>query len=244
MILAAKSVHMKFLNMTIQVNKILQKCDSQVFLEACNKLYACISQSKAEPLFPSNYITNLDTVEDILKRLSFLWSWHNFSVLRTLLEACNCQDGLTLLEEFGSQIDLNQAIELFPIPRLSSKMAPFSSSAYTILSIRRKPYQDQQTPLQYTKEIATILGKAFGISQHALQLLAVQPAPLIIYWMIPKSIVSLISKEIYQHTNTLRDSQFLEITAYPNITFFPKANLSFSLLNCDHPQVNVYTLST
>ena len=240
MILAAKSVHMKFLNMTVQVNKILQQCDSQFFLEACNKLYAYVSQSKAEPLFPSNYITNLDAVEDILKRLSFLWSWHNFSVLRTLLEVCNCQDGLTLLEEFESQIDLNQPIELFPIPHLSSKMAPPSSSAYTVLSIRSKLYQDQQAPLHYTREVATILREAFSISQHALQLLAVQPAPLIMHWMIPGSVMSLISKEIHQHPSALRDSQFLEITAYPNITLFPRGNWSFSLLNYAHPQVNVY----
>ena len=239
-ILAGKSVQLKFLNTIIQVDKILQNCDGQLFLEACNKLYAYVRHSKAEPLFPSHYITNLDTTKDILKRLSFLWSWHNYSVLRTLLEACNCQGGLILLDEFESQIDLNQPMELFPIPRLSSKMVPSSSSAYTVLSIRSEQYHNQPAPLRYTREVATILVQMFGISRHALQILAVQPAPLIMYWMIPNTVVSLIGKEIHQHTSALRDNQFLEITAYPNITLFPTGDsLSFPLLSYDRPQVNI-----
>ena len=239
MILASKRVQLKFLNAIAHVNKILEKCDNRVFLEACNKLYAYVRHSKAEPLFPSDYVTNLDTTENILKRLSFLWSWHNCSVLRALLEACNCQDGLTLLDEFESQIDLNQPMELFPIPRLSSKMAPSSSSTYTVLSIRSEQYHNQLVPLRYMREVATTLEQMFGISQHALQLLAVQPAPLVMYWMIPNTVVALIGKEIYQHTGALRDNGFLEITAYPNIILFPRNSLSFSLLNYDHPQVNV-----
>ena len=141
MILAAKSVRIRFLNTSAQVNKILQECDHQVFLEACSKLYAYASDSKVERLLPSNYISNITTIEEMLKRLSFLWSWHNCSVLRTLLKACDCHDGLTLLNDFEAQIDEDQPIELFPIPRLSSKMAPSSSSAYTILSVRSEHYQ-------------------------------------------------------------------------------------------------------
>ena len=239
-ILASKSVQLKFLNIIVQVDKILQKCDSAVLLEACNKLYAYTNHTKAEPLFPSHYITNLDSTEDILKRLSFLWSWHNSSVLRTLLEACNCQDGLTLLDEFESLIDLNQPMELFPIPRLSSKMVPSSSSAYTVLSIRSEQYHNQQAPLRYTREVATILEQMFGISQHALQLLAVQPAPLIMYWMIPKSIVPIINKEIHKYVNVLKYIGFSEVTAYPSITLFPESNQSlrsFAML-CNDLQVN------
>ena len=238
-ILSAKTVHIRFLNTLVQVNAILQKCNYQVFLEACNKLFVYASHSKVEPLLPSNYFARLDTVKEILERLSFLWSWHNCFVLRTLLEACDCRDGLKLLDDFESQVDVNQPIELFPIPRLSSKMAPSSSSAYTILSIRSEHYQDQQAPLRYTKEVAAIMEKTFGISQHALQLLAVQLTPLVMYWMIPKSIVPLISREIHKHVNVLRYTGFLEITAYPSIALFPEANWSLRSLAMisDHMQV-------
>ena len=241
MILASKSVQLKFLNTIAHVNKILQKYDSRVFLKACNKLYAYTNHTKTEPLLPSNYITNLDATEDILKKLSFLWSWHNCSVLRALLEACNCQDGLSLLDEFESQIDLNQPMELFPIPRLSSKMAPSSSSAYTVLSIRSEQYHNHLVPLRYMREVATTLEQMFGISQHALQLLAVQSAPLVMYWMIPKSIVSVINKEIHKYVNVLKFIGFSEITAFPSITLFPESNQSlrsFAML-CNDLQVNI-----
>ena len=236
MILAARSVHVKFLNTVVQVNNMLQECDHQVFLEACNKLCAYASDSKVEPLLPSNYITKFDTTEIILKRLSFLWSWRNCSVLTALLTACNCHDGLTLLNDFEAQIDDNQPIELFPIPRLSSKMAPSSSSAYTILSVRSKHYQNQQVPLKHMREVATILVEAFGISHYALQLLAVELSPVMSIWMVPKSVVSLINTKIHQYINALRESGFVEITAYPNITLLPDCS---QLLSSDHLQVNV-----
>ena len=229
-ILAAKSVHIKFLHTTVRVNESLQNCNRQSFFEACNKLYAYVSHSKIEPLFPPNYIANLNTIQQVLMRLSFMWSWHNCSVLRTILEECNCQDGLTLLDEFESQVDLNQPIELFPIPRSSPKVTLSPSSAYTTLSVRSELCQNRQAPLQYTREVSTMLGEIFGISQNALQLLAVQPNPLVMYWMTPKSVVSLISKGIHLHTDDLKHHQFLELTAYPNITLFPRHSLQVNVV--------------
>ena len=237
MILAAKSVHIKFLNITVQLNKILQNCDSQLFLEACNKLYAYVSDSKTEPLFPSNYIVFLDKIEKQFKRLSFLWSWYNCSILRALLEACNCQDGLSLLDEFESQIDLNQPMELFPIPRLSSKMAPLLSTTYTLLSIRSEQYHNQLVPLRYMRKVATILVEALRISQQILQPLAVQPAPLIMHWMIPKCIVPHINKEIHKYVNLLRSNGILEITTYPNIALYLDSDWSLQSFSNDHLQV-------
>ena len=75
-----------------------------------------------------------------------------------------------------------------------------------------------------------MLGEIFGISQHALQLMAVQPNPLIMYWMTPKSVVSLISKKIHLHTDALKHHQFLELTAYPNVTLFTRHPLQVNVV--------------
>ena len=230
MIIAAKYLHIKFLNTVVQVYKILQTCDDVLFHKAYSELYVYASGSNVELLFTSDHISKHDTIEEILKKFSFLWSWHNFSVLRTLLKSCNCQDGLTLLDDFESQIDESQPVELFPIPRLSSKMAPLSSSAYTILSIRSECYQNHQVPLQYTREVAMTLVDAFDISHYALQLLAVQLAPLVMYWMIPKSAVSFIDKKMHKHMNVLRNSGFSEIAAYSNISVSPESNWNLQSL--------------
>ena len=64
--------------------------------------------------------------------------------------------------------------------------------------------------------------------------LAVELSPVMLYWMVPKSIVSLITNEVHQHTITLRDSGFIEIIAYPNITLLPDCNRR---LSSDHSQV-------
>ena len=71
---------------------------------------------------------------------------------------------------------------------------------------------------------------AFDISHYALQLLAVQLAPLVMYWMIPKSAVSFIDKKMHKHMNVLRNSGFSEIAAYSNISVSPESNWNLQSL--------------
>ena len=113
-------------------------------------------------------------------------------------------------------------------------MAPSSSSAFTVLSIRVEYDKDDPVPLQYVNDVATIMKETFGISSHALLLLAARPNPLMFYWMIPKSIVSLISTGVNKHSDYLKENRFLEIAIYPNTILFATDHLtngSFALLS-------------
>ena len=238
--LAAKTVHMRFLNLISQLQQKLKEYDPKSFLAACNKLTASASHVKPIPLIPSEYLDDLgySNVEEIFSRLAFLWSWNNHSILRALLEACNCQEGIKMLDDFESQIDTNQPMELYPIPPPSMKMAPSLSSAYTVLSIRHEYDQDELTSLQYVNDVAAVMIEKFGISSHALQLLAARATPLMLYWMIPKSVVPLISKGVNRHLKFLKENGFLEIGIYPNTIVFATDNLNsglFSLLSNQSP---------
>ena len=244
--LAAKTVHRRFLNLVIQLKQKLKDYDPQMLLMAFNKLSASSSTAihhKIIPLLPSDYLESLHNVssEEILSRSAFLSTWNNHSILRALLEACNCQDGIKMLDDFESQIDTKQPMELFPIPPPSMKMAPSLSSAYTVLSIRGKPYQDKLVPLQYVSDVAKIIMEKFNISQHALQLLATRASPLMLYWTISKNIVPLISKGVNDHLDFLKENGFSEIAIYPNTILFATDTLShgsYALLS-SQPQVSI-----
>ena len=226
--LAAKGVHLRFLCLVAQLKQLLKDYELQNFLDACNKLTADTSLSKAIPLIPSDYLDNLGNADvvKIFSRLTFLWTWYNHSILRALLEACNCQDGIEMLDEFESQIDANQPMELFPIPPPSIKMAPHISSAYTVLSIRCEQYIDELAPLHYISDVAKIMFEKFDISSHALQLLAARSSPLTLYWMILKSVIPLIISGVNEYLDFFNKSGFSEITIYPGIIVLATDNTS------------------
>ena len=221
---------------------MLKGCNPQHLLDVLNKLRAntrTVMHPKVIPLLPSNYLIEFKNIssEEVLKRSAFLWTWNNHSVLRALLEACNCQDGIKMLDEFESEIHINQPIKLFPIPHPSAKMVPSLSVAYTVLSIRCE--YDQAT-LQYVRDVGESMIQKFGISHHSLQLLATQASPLVLYWIIPKSIVPLISKGVKKHLDFLKTKGYSEIAVYPNTILFATDNLihgSFALLG-NAPEVS------
>ena len=226
--LAAKTVHLRFLKLTSQLKHMLKDYDPRGFLKACRKLNASVSHPEKIPLVPLEYLEDLKDADTskIFGRLSLLWTWNNHSILKALLEVCNCQDGIKMLDEFESQIDTNQPMELFPIPPPSAKMAPFLSSAYTLLFISKTHDQGELVPLLYVNDIVTIMVEKFGISLHALQLLAGQAkSPLTLYWLIPKSVVLLIHNGVNEHLNFLKENGFTNIVIYPSVVLFTANNL-------------------
>ena len=238
---AAKTVHIRFLNIVAQLK---QDCDPQTFIETLSKLNTNAKIVGHLALLPSDYLEDFSnsSSEELTNKFAFLWTWNNHAVLRALLEACNCQDGLKMLDDFKSQIDATQPMELFPIPSPSMKMAPSLSSPFTVLSVRREYDRDEPVPLQYVNDVATIITDKFGISPHALQLLAAQANPLMLYWMIPKSIVPLISRGVNEHLEFLKEKGFSEIAIYPNTILFATDNLShgsFALLS-SQPPVSIF----
>ena len=241
---AAKTVHIRFLNIVAQLKQALKDCDPQTFIETLSKLKASSKTVGHLPVFSSEYLEHFNNIgiEEILNRCAFLVTWSNHSILKALLEACNCQDGIKMLNDFESQIDATQPMELFPIPPPSMKMAPSLSSPFTVLSIRREYDRDEPVPLQYVNDVATIMTKKFGISLHALQLLAARANPLMLYWMIPKSIVPLISEGIKEHSRFLKEKRFSEIAVYPNTMLLATDNLSHGLfaLFCGQSQVSIF----
>ena len=241
---AAKTVHIRFLNIVAQLKQELKHCDPQTFIETLSKLNASAKTVGLLALLPSDYLEDFSNAssKELTNKFAFLWTWNNHTVLRALVEACNCQDSIKMLNDFDSQIDATQPMELFPIPPPSMKIAPSLSSPFTVLSVRREYDRDEPVTLQYVNDVATIMTDKFGILPHVLQLLAARANPLMLYWMIPKSIIPLISRGVNEHLEFLKEKGFSEIAIYPNTILFATDNLShgsFALLS-NQPPVSIF----
>ena len=96
---------------------------------------------------------------------------------------------------------------------------PSEDSPYTILAIRCDKVL-WQCSLQYVFNIRSILVELCDITQHCLQLLAIQSDPTIFYWNIPKCVVELISNNVLQHGEYLCSQGMVEIVVYPKQLLF------------------------
>jgi len=160
-------------------------------------------------------LQNLSTCSSItllLQYLSFLFTWSDHSILRVLVSSSN--DAVQLLDKFDSLLDPFNAIVSYPVCVFSQFMIPSEDSTYTLLAIRSNK-ELWQCSLQYVFEMRSLLVERCYITQHCLQLLAVQSDPTMFYWNIPKCVIELISTNLLQHSEYLCSQGIFEVVVYP-----------------------------
>ena len=214
------SLHILFLGLMDQVYELLQWCDAGLLMETCRNLMA--SESHRINLFSDSYsyINNLSdytSTASLLRCLSFLFTWSDHSILRALV---SCSDeAIELLDKFDSVLDPCNTIVSYPIDTFSLSMIPFKDSPYTILAIRCNR-ELWQCPLQYVFNIRSILVELCEITQHCLQLLAVQSDPTIFYWNISKNVIELVEQSLEKFGEYLCSQGIVEVVAYPKQLLF------------------------
>ena len=171
-------------------------------------------------LFSDSYVTNLSNftgVVSMLKYLSFLFTWSDHSILRALV-SCS-PEAIQLLDEFDCFLDPSSTIVSYPIDVYSLSMAPSEDSSFTLLAIR-SDRELWQCSLQDVFNIRSILVELCEITQHCLQLVAIQSDPTIVFWNIPKCVVELICTNLLEHTDDLYSLGIVEATVYPKQLIF------------------------
>ena len=174
------SVHIAFLCLIDQVNEILQSIDVDALIAQCENIMAC--EKHDIKLFSDVQIKKLKEYNNsllILSRLNCLITWSNHSILRMLISELS-SIATQLLDGFDSRLDPLQSISSYPIPHFSSSMVPNDTSTYTVLAVRcnRELYN---STLQYVYDMQSLMVDKCGITQHCLQLLAVEHYPTMLY---------------------------------------------------------------
>ena len=145
--------------------------------------------------------------------MSVLWTWNNHSILTYL--ASFSEVALSLLEDFDSRLHLKFGISKYPLLQPAPLLIPYNNNSYTILTL--KCDKKLNSSLQLVHEMQSVLIEKCEITEHALQLLAVQSNPLLLQWMISKYIVTIINVNVRQHCQYFATKGITEITIDPNI---------------------------
>ena len=196
------------------VVELLSCCDPKLLIKWCENLMASeIHKVKLLPPYSLYKLRRLKCSSPILKMMSVLWTWNNHSVLKVL--ARFSEIALTLLEEFDSRLHLNLAFSEYPLLQPKPSMVPYNNNSYTILTM--KCDEKLNLSLQLVHEMQSVLIEKCKITEHALQLLAVQNSPLLLQWMISKYIVAIINVNVRQHCQYFATKGITEVLIHPNI---------------------------
>ena len=243
---APSSLHILFLNLIDEVKKSFQLCDASLLSETCKNLMA--SEKHSIKLFSDDFmkIRNYTNGASLLQHLSFLFTWSDHSILRALIAPSD--KAVQLIDKFDSFLDPLNAIVSYPICMFSLSMIPSKGSPYTLLAIRCDK-ELWQCSLQYVLNIRSILVELCDITQHCLQLLAIQSDPTIFYWNIPKCVVDLISNNLLQHGEYLCSQGIVELVVYPKQLLFTGDGVTVGSLVfvADNKEVNfnlMYCIAT
>ena len=196
------------------VVELLSCCHPKLLIKWCENLMASEKHNvKLIPPYSLYKLRQLETSSSILKMMSVLWTWNNHSILTCL--ARFSEVALTLLEEFDSRLHLKFSIADYPLLPSIPSMIPYDNNSYTILTL--KCDKKLNLSLQLVHEMQSVLIEKCEITEHALQLLAVESSPLLIQWMISKYIVTIINVNVRQHCRYFAAKGITEISIHPNI---------------------------
>ena len=195
------------------VIELLSYCDPKLLIKWCENLMA--SDIHGIKLFTPNFMDKIKQLKSstaILKMLSHYWTWSNYSALSTLAQFSNL--AIDMLEEFGRRLNTALPIREYPVASLAVSMFPYATSSYTVLVLECDHKLDHSLQLVY--DMQSIITENCHITQHALLLLAVDSNPTRLYWMIPKSVVTIVNTRVMQCSNLLFNKKVTKIFIYPN----------------------------
>ena len=207
-------VEREFHYLSGHVIELLSCCHPELLRKWCENLLASeIHNIKLLPPYSVFKLRKLKTSSAILKMMSMFWSWSNHSVLKCLAEFSDI--AAALLEDFDSKLYLNSLITKYPIALPAPSMIPHNNDSFTVLTL--KCNGKLPVTLQEVYDIQSMIIEKCEITQHALQLLAVQNNPLILQWMISKYIVHLINTNVRKYHKYFVSKEITEICIHPNM---------------------------
>ena len=213
-------VTMEFLDLKVQLEKVLQFCETKNIINKCGSLLA--SESFNIPLFTSSYAEKLQEIKhtpELIQKLSPSMTWDNHSILSTIADTSSIPEATILLTQFDDRIDSSQLLTSFPIPAPSHHMVPYDNSTHTVLAVKLNLELHHST-LQNVIDARSLIQDQCKLTSHCLQLLAVAKTDLtIIYWMIPRNVAHLIAANALQFQTYYHQNGILQLAVYPGAVF-------------------------
>ena len=232
-------INLHFIHLTEQIHTKIK--NPALLLEDCKRLMA--SKIYATPLFKTDYLKGFNAMVDkpavLFQALGIFWTWSDHSILKELLHMGEHTEAVNLIDKFDQYLETfkSTSIEKFPLPILSSRMIPMDSNRYahTILAIKYKLSYHKCT-WEHISKACNSLKNIFEITRNAMQLLGVLDnfsEYTLIYWMIPTSVISLITSKIthFAYYSKLCEKSIAEVAIYPKALFSADASVTVGPLS-------------
>ena len=230
---APSSILLKYLDLCDKLAQLLQSVHPRILVDAVSHFVAIDTYDTCVKQFSAEYIKQLrdcNNSGEVLMKLFPYSNWCDHSIMRELLEACNCPKGVQLLDEFDSRIDLMQPIADFPIFAPSSLIIPSDSSYYTVMAIKHKQ-EFSSLKLCHIGGIKTKMVQMCNLTKYSCLFLTVTKSnPAVVYWLIPRNLLSSVSNMVWNFADCLYESGISEVAIYPNfIVSTSKTSKAFPL---------------
>ena len=225
-------VTMEFLDIKVQLQKVLQFCEPKNIINKCGSLLA--NESYNIPLFTSNYAEKLQQIEhtpELIQKLSPFMTWDNHSILSTIADTSNIPEATMLLTQFDNRIDSSQPLTSFPIPAPSYHMVPYDNSTHTVLAVKLD-LELYHSTLQTVIDARSLIQDQCKLTSYCLQLLAIAKTDFtIIYWMIPKVVAAFACFKVLENLEIFHQNGILQMALYPGSVLLTNGTLTVGPLS-------------
>ena len=232
------NVHFLYLELSDSFSKLIGSCDPKEFIDRCADLMA--SDIHGIRLFSDEFLDDLrkcSTTTEIVRSLLVYSSWCDHSLVEELVEIYKCSESYEdkiyeLLGTFMRQIAIVKETnkeDSFPFP--CDLMVPCESSAYTVMTTRCVSMLN----VNVIKSLVTV---QFELTNLSCLLLAKTNNPFIFFWLIPKTVVSLIFTKVYQISQHLWKGGISELAVYPDFVYATSGCISYGSLGLIAPDVS------
>ena len=226
----SRTYSIQFAELLQKLYELLQSTEAKNIILVLTQLLA--SNSNRIQLFSQQELlecNNCNNVSGILKRLRHCWSWYDHALLRFLIKACDLPEALKLLDDFFLSLDVSQPLSAYPIPDVSSSLAVYDHSSYTVLATK---HQEDYSALllQDINRLKSMLSETFDVTEHCIRLVAIHSSPTVLFWMVPKCVVPVISAKVQEHCSSLSAQKISEVAIYPNTIIVTDGSLRVGLL--------------
>jgi len=211
-------VVLKYLDLFDNVVELLQSMHPHEVIEVLSSIKA----SNKYNYFTDDSIGRMrkcTSVSSIMKVVFPYTNWYDHSILRELVEVCDCLEGVKLLDEFDARIDVILSITSYPISAPSNLIVPDKSSSHTVMAVRHNQPLSSLS-LQHIGAVKSLMVGMSDITKHALVLVAVaNHSSAMFFWLIPRRIVSIMTRAVVKHSTFVYEAGLLEVAIYPNFSF-------------------------
>ena len=216
---SSSSILLKYLDLFDNLAELMESLNPKTLIDAISHLVAIDTYDHCVKQFSAEYVTQLSHCSNSVEVMAKLFpysNWCDHCVIRELLKVCNCSEGVKLVDEFDSKIDLIQPITDLPIFAPSSLIVPNDTNYYTIMAIKHK-VKWSSVKLYHIGMIKSKFIQICGLTKYSCLFLAITKYnPVVIYWLIPKDLLRSISNAVWDFAASFYSKGILEVAIYPD----------------------------